>query len=226
MRLILFMRKFITLSVILVLAGCKQMPDIPTAISPYRIDIQQGNLVTQEMVAKLKPGMTRSQVRFVLGSPLVVDPFRTDRWDYVYMFQKQGKETERRNISVIFDDDKLVRIDGDVTALQPTVNLAPPPVEKPAAKPPAAATPAVKPPSVATPAPKPQPAAADKPAAAKPDAATATVPPATTKSDSAKSDVKADAAKSGTQAAKSDDQKDKPKDEKGFFGRMLDKIGF
>ncbi len=95
------------------LAGCK-FPNIPTVITPYRIDIQQGNVVTQEKIAKLRPGMTRAQVRFALGSPLLVDPFRTDRWDYVYMFQKQGKEIERRNITVLFKDDKLERIEGDV----------------------------------------------------------------------------------------------------------------
>ena len=113
------MRQLIILLVILLFAGCKQMPDVPTVISPYRIDIQQGNVVTQEMISKLKPGMTRAQVRFALGSPLIVDPFRADRWDYVYMYQKQGKETERRNIAVIFEEDKLVLIECDVTALQP-----------------------------------------------------------------------------------------------------------
>jgi len=68
------------------------------------------------MVAKLKPGMSRSQVRFVLGSPLVVDIFRTNRWDYVYMFQKAGTLTEQRQITVIFDGDKLARIEGDIKA--------------------------------------------------------------------------------------------------------------
>ena len=87
------------------------------------------------MIAKLRPGMTRAQVRFALGSPLIVDPFRTDRWDYVYMFQKQGKDMERRNITVIFDDDKLVRIEGDVTARQPAAKADIPPNNKPAANP-------------------------------------------------------------------------------------------
>jgi outer membrane protein assembly factor BamE len=107
------MHRYILLTMLVVLAGCK-VPDVPTVIKPYRIDIQQGNVVTQDMIAKLKPGMTRAQVRFALGSPLVVDPFRTDRWDYVYVFERQGKETERRAITVIFEDDKLVRVEGDV----------------------------------------------------------------------------------------------------------------
>ena len=191
------MRQLIILLVILLFAGCKQMPDVPTVISPYRIDIQQGNVVTQEMISKLKPGMTRAQVRFALGSPLIVDPFRADRWDYVYMYQKQGKETERRNIAVIFEEDKLVRIEGDVTALQPAARPAAPAAGNPPVKPPVAATPPAK------------------SGGAKPDvkAVPADAP-------------KADAAKPGTQAANPDADKEKPGEEKGFFGRMLDKIGF
>jgi outer membrane protein assembly factor BamE len=97
------------------LAGCKQVPMLPT-LTPYKVDVQQGNYVNQEMVAKLKPGMTRSQVRFILGTPLVVDPFRTDRWDYVYLLNKGGEVTEQRRIAVIFEQDKLKRIEGDVVA--------------------------------------------------------------------------------------------------------------
>ena len=173
------MRIFPTLLSALALAGCQQMPELPAIISPYKIDIQQGNFVTQEMVAKLKAGMTRAQVRFALGSPLIVDPFRTDRWDYVYTYQKQGRETARRHITVIFAEDKLVRIEGDVVPADAAREA-----QKPAAKPPVTAMPAAKPA-----------AAADKPVAAKPD------------------------------AAQPDEKKDPP-NEKGFFGRMLDKLGF
>ena len=63
------------------LAGC-QTVTLP-GLSAHKIDIQQGNYVTQDMVAKLKPGMTRSQVRFALGTPLIADPFHPDRWDYL-----------------------------------------------------------------------------------------------------------------------------------------------
>jgi outer membrane protein assembly factor BamE len=86
------------------------------SLTPYKIDVQQGNYVNQQMVAKLKPGMTRAQVRFILGTPLVVDPFRTDRWDYVYLLNKRGEVTEQRRIAVIFEQDKLKRIEGDVVA--------------------------------------------------------------------------------------------------------------
>jgi outer membrane protein assembly factor BamE len=101
--------------VCLFVAGCGSRPALVLPhFAPYKMDIQQGNVVTQEMISKLKPGMTRDQVRFALGTPLVVDPFRTDRWDYVYQYHKAGVITEHRKIAVIFKDEKLLRIEGDV----------------------------------------------------------------------------------------------------------------
>lgn len=97
----------VILLVALLVAGCN-------LISPHKMDIQQGNVITQEMLARVEPGMTRSQVRFALGTPLVVDPFRGDRWDYVYLYMKQGVVTEQRRIVVVFKDDKLAHIEGDV----------------------------------------------------------------------------------------------------------------
>jgi len=86
-------------------------------ISPHKIEIQQGNAITTEMLSKLKPGMTPNQVRFVLGTPLVVDPFRNDRWDYVYHLEKSGKIVDQRRISVIFENERLKGVEGDVVAL-------------------------------------------------------------------------------------------------------------
>jgi outer membrane protein assembly factor BamE len=84
-------------------------------LTPYRIEIQQGNYVTQEMVAQLKPGLTRDQVRFVMGTPLVSDIFHEDRWDYVFVRQRaNSRETEHRRIAVFFEDGKLKRVDGDI----------------------------------------------------------------------------------------------------------------
>lgn len=100
---------------VLPLQGCGNIPILPF-LKPYKIDIQQGNYVTQEMVAKLQPGMTRSQVRFALGTPLIVDPFRSDRWDYAYTFAKSGVLTEQRTVTVIFRGDVLDHIEGDVAA--------------------------------------------------------------------------------------------------------------
>jgi outer membrane protein assembly factor BamE len=95
--------------VAVLVAGCQGIP----TLRPYKMDIQQGNVVTQEMIARLQAGMTRAQVRFTLGTPLVVDPFRADRWDYVYFYAKRGEVTEQRRIVVVFKDDKLVRVEGD-----------------------------------------------------------------------------------------------------------------
>ena len=94
----------------LFLASCS----VTDKITPYKIDIQQGNVVTQEMVAKLKPGMTRSQVRFILGTPLVTDAFHGDRWDYVYRYQKAGKLVEERRLTLFFEKDLLKHVEGDV----------------------------------------------------------------------------------------------------------------
>jgi outer membrane protein assembly factor BamE len=100
------------------LSGCS-FGTITDRINPYRIDVRQGNYVDQEMVAQLRRGMTREQVRFVLGTPLVVDMFRNDRWDYVYRFTKGRGEPEQRVFSVFFDGDVLDRVAGDVEAGDP-----------------------------------------------------------------------------------------------------------
>lgn len=89
---------------------------ITDRLSPYRIDVQQGNFVTQEMVAVLKPGMTKDQVRFALGTPLVVDVFHADRWDYIYRRDPGRGERQQRKLTVFFDQDRLLRVDGDVVA--------------------------------------------------------------------------------------------------------------
>lgn len=98
------------------LAGCSSTPDIGSLLAPYRIDVRQGNFVTPQMVAMLKPGQTRDQVRFILGTPLLADPFHADRWDYVYRFQPGYGEVEQRRLTVYFADGKLTRFDGDVLA--------------------------------------------------------------------------------------------------------------
>lgn len=97
------------------LPGCSLDP-LAERVNPYRIDVRQGNYVDQSMVSQLRKGMTRDQVRFVLGTPLVVDPFRTDRWDYVYLFKPGRGAAERRIISVFFEGDRLDRVEGDVAA--------------------------------------------------------------------------------------------------------------
>ena len=80
--------------------------------SPYRIDIQQGNFVSKEMLAQVKEGMTREQVRFALGSPLITDLFHENRWDYVFRLQKGNGEVTTSRVSVFFNGNLLARVDG------------------------------------------------------------------------------------------------------------------
>lgn len=80
---------------------------------PYRADVQQGNWITAEQVAQLRPGMTREQVRFVLGTPTLQDIFHTNRWDYPY-YQKPGYgDAQERKFTVWFENDQLARWSGD-----------------------------------------------------------------------------------------------------------------
>jgi outer membrane protein assembly factor BamE len=82
----------------------------------YKIDIPQGNLIEAEEAAELRPGLTRRQVEFLLGTPAVTDPFHPDRWDYVYFFKPGRGEPERRALSVIFQGDQVARIEGEIPA--------------------------------------------------------------------------------------------------------------
>ena len=79
----------------------------------YKISIPQGNIITQEMVDQLRPGMSKRQVIFVMGTPLVRDPYHQDRWDYIYSFQPGGGERGQEKITVFFVDDQLIRFEGD-----------------------------------------------------------------------------------------------------------------
>jgi outer membrane protein assembly factor BamE len=81
---------------------------------PHKIDVQQGNYVDQQMIDKLKPDMTKSQVRFVLGTPLIADVFHPERWDYVYLAGRAGEVGRAWRVTVVFDGDRLARIEGDL----------------------------------------------------------------------------------------------------------------
>ena len=91
------------------LGGCSLFPGV------YRIDIQQGNQITQEMVDQLKPGMTDKQVRFILGTPLIIDSFHPQRWDYVYRMDKPNEDTESKRLTVFFEDDLLHHFIADLS---------------------------------------------------------------------------------------------------------------
>lgn len=128
----------------------------------YKIDVAQGNVVTQDMVAQLKAGMTRDQARFVLGTPLLEDVFHANRWDYIYRLKEGNGTLSQRRLTLFFENDLLARVQGDVVA------SAPPTADEPAK-------------------------------------------PATQVIDLGSVDVKAEDAP--------------PAEKKGFFGRMLEKVG-
>ena len=97
-------------------AGCEmpalpQLPDLPALPGVYRIDVQQGNIVDREMLDQLEIGMEPRKVRFILGTPLLVDPFNQNRWDYFYSLRRKSGEEARQRVSVYFVDDRLARID-------------------------------------------------------------------------------------------------------------------
>ena len=98
---------FVAVALTLGLGGCTSW------IKPYRSEVQQGNFVSREMVAMLKTGMTRDQVRFTLGSPMVTPLFRADQWDYVFYLRKTSGELVERRLSLVFENDQLARWTGD-----------------------------------------------------------------------------------------------------------------
>lgn len=97
------------LSVSALLSGCGTNFGFPGA---YRIDVEQGNIVTSEMVEQLQPGMTRRQVRFVMGTPLIEDTFNPDRWDYRYIIRNGTTTLEESTLTVFFEGDALVNVAG------------------------------------------------------------------------------------------------------------------
>jgi outer membrane protein assembly factor BamE len=109
------MRGRLFLIPLMLLSGCGFVPRIP-GVTPYKIDIQQGNFISQEMVELLKPGMSKDQVKQALGTPLLTDIFHADRWDYVYWRERPGEKREQRKLTVHFEDGKLNRLDGDVVS--------------------------------------------------------------------------------------------------------------
>jgi outer membrane protein assembly factor BamE len=144
-------RGFPALLVAALLPACKSIdvPKVP-GVTPYRMEVQQGNFISQEMVSQLKPGMTKEQVRFILGTPLVTDIFHADRWDYVFFREKADGKREQRNLSVVFEKDRLARVLGDLLPSEGAAQaggfdpqVKPDGKEKPAEKP--SAKPAAKP---------------------------------------------------------------------------------
>ena len=101
-----------------IITGCSKRADGTRKIPlVYRVDIQQGNVIEQSMINKLEPGMSKSKVRFIMGTPLLVDPFHSNRWEYIYSIEPGGGERAQRHIAVFFKDDKLTHLEGDITTV-------------------------------------------------------------------------------------------------------------
>ncbi len=92
------------LALLVAVSGCRFI---------YKVDIQQGNLLDQRLVDDLRPGMTKRQVALVLGTPAVESPFRHDRWDYISTYHRRGKRVTRKLLSLTFEDNRLIKIEGN-----------------------------------------------------------------------------------------------------------------
>ena len=103
-----------TASLAVATAGCASSDRNRSGpFAPYRIDVPQGNYVDQTMLGQVKEGMSREQVRFALGTPLLIDPFRPDRWDYVFRFQHPNGTADLRRATVFFAEGRVARIEAD-----------------------------------------------------------------------------------------------------------------
>ena len=96
----------------LCLAGLMLCAGACTYLTPYRLEIQQGHVMTDEALAKLRSGMTKNQVSQVLGTPLLNDTFHANRWDYVHYVRRRGNMIDQKHMALIFEDEKLARLDG------------------------------------------------------------------------------------------------------------------
>lgn len=99
------------------LAGCSSLDGaahrVANVVTPYKVEVVQGNFVSREQVEALQPGMSRQQVRDILGTPLVTSVFHGDRWEYVFTIRRPGVESQVRKLAVFFDGDLFVRAEGD-----------------------------------------------------------------------------------------------------------------
>jgi len=119
-KIVLVMKKIlitIFLPLLITLAGCTSWENFSLVHSP---DIEQGNLITPEMVAMLEPGMSKRQVKFVLGTPMLIDVFHDQRWDYYLSIKRRNEPLEIKAFTVYFDGDNLSRYEGDI---QPAANV-------------------------------------------------------------------------------------------------------
>lgn len=121
---------------LLLASGCSTVSDtvssigdvIPTSMARtplfFKIDVQQGNSIEQPEVSRLEPGMSKNQVQFIMGTPMLIDVFHQNRWDYHYSMQRGNGESEQKHLVLFFEDDRLVRTEGDMRPI-PLEEIAP-----------------------------------------------------------------------------------------------------
>ena len=107
----------LTLSLASLLAACSSISETTrsamSAITPYKVEVVQGNFVSREQVEALQPGMSRQQVREILGTPLVTSVFHADRWEYVFTIKRKNVQEQTRKLTVFFEGERFVRAEGD-----------------------------------------------------------------------------------------------------------------
>jgi outer membrane protein assembly factor BamE len=116
MGCILNARRCGLLATVLLLGACGSLQssdNVLGVLTPYRVEVVQGNVVTKELAALVRPGMSAAQVRDILGTPLLTDVFHADRWDYVFTIRRQGAEPQLRRVVAWFKADKLERLDAE-----------------------------------------------------------------------------------------------------------------
>ena len=111
------LRMALTLSLAAILAACSSVSETTrsamSAITPYKVEVVQGNFVSREQVQALQPGMSRQHVREILGTPLVTSVFHADRWEYVFTIKRKDVQEQTRKLTVFFEGDRFVRAEGD-----------------------------------------------------------------------------------------------------------------
>ena len=111
------LRVVLTLSLATILAACSSVSETTrnamSAITPYKVEVVQGNFVSREQVDALEPGMSRQHVREILGTPLVTSVFHADRWEYVFTIKRKGVQEQTRKLTVFFEGERFVRAEGD-----------------------------------------------------------------------------------------------------------------
>ena len=128
---------------ILMLAGCSSTSQVSLTkpetlfglLEPYRVDVVQGNVVTQEFISQIQPGFGRMQVREILGTPMLTDVFHNDRWDYVFTIRRQGVPDQKRRVTVYFKNDAVERFESETLPLEREFVAS---IDKPRDVPPAA----------------------------------------------------------------------------------------